>query len=821
MPLYRSSQPEPPSRSASRLNSTPFREEQSKKKTTPSVAQPRCFKGQPEPRRTNSRLLQTSVLFGKHREATSPLAAPFCSLTTRIPSLGARSLSLAWTALPGIWLGLALPGSPDQGSSIRTEAALCAFPCFPPRSRLHSILLSLLWPPPRTTARRCHPIPSLRLIAESRTRFYTMVATTTRRRKIIGQRRRIEDEAEDEGGPESLVDLDDDSVTDGSIASDEHDPTDDSDTSNIDDASPTLPSARKPLGNGNAKAGFRRRTGSEPLKSPAAKPVVPVIADAESMLSKLSLADKENRVDEMHFDDIKPAPHAKDTAPIVVSSSAAAQQQPRLPQQEIKRREHEEYRRKRDEDPTFVPNRGAFFLHDHRHAGPAANGFRPFPRGARGRGRGAFGNHFAPISQIHNVPDPVINGLWKHDMHEVVAAPQPPRQNRYLPSNEGLPNGNGIIPTAPTSKMSINRAMSTEKHIGNTTIRVSIPALGPPKLFPGVALKQYTKLPDHRPPLRRDKPVRISIPYHYPPVMPRYIFPAIDRSFIFIPRAMRPNQQRTRVPAMGMPPRPDVYQKVPEASINELPQPQTHPLPLKPTFQESQPNTLPMHQPRPQKAVSLENIESPAQQSTNAPGPYQQPFHQQMPPPPPNGYPQDSHARHPSYQSQFSSSTPLSQIPERAVHAAPFQPNTYAQPSFYNQPYAPMPPQQGFYYPQPFNANMGPNANAPTFVPATQQQGQPAPYTQSAQGEMPSTQPAAQGTSQQQQNIVDARESQGTVYYDYYSQPPQMPGYPPSFPTGPQPYATGPGMVGMAAAPMMTPSPDTFYYQQPMAYYPQ
>lgn len=146
MPLYRSSQPEPPSRSASRLNSTPFREEQSKKKTTPSVAQPRCFKGQPEPRRTNSRLLQTSVLFGKHREATSPLAAPFCSLTTRIPSLGARSLSLAWTALPGIWLGLALPGSPDQGSSIRTEAALCAFPCFPPRSRLHSILLSLLWP---------------------------------------------------------------------------------------------------------------------------------------------------------------------------------------------------------------------------------------------------------------------------------------------------------------------------------------------------------------------------------------------------------------------------------------------------------------------------------------------------------------------------------------------------------------------------------------------------------------------------------------------------------------------------------------------------
>lgn len=228
-----------------------------------------------------------------------------------------------------------------------------------------------------------------------------MAAAGTRRRKLIGHRRRLEDEAEDGGGPDSLADLDDDSVTDGSIGSDEHDPADDSDTSNIDDASPTSLNTRKHLGNGHAKAGFRRRTGSEPLKSPAAKPVQPVIADAESMLSKLSLADRENRAEELHFDDVKHAPPAKDAAPIVVSSSAATSQQPRLPQQEVKRREHEEYRRRRDEDPTFVPNRGAFFLHDHRHAGPAANGFRPFPRGARGgRGRGAFGNHFAPIRYV-------------------------------------------------------------------------------------------------------------------------------------------------------------------------------------------------------------------------------------------------------------------------------------------------------------------------------------------------------------------------------------------------------------------------------------
>ncbi|KAK4121412.1 hypothetical protein N657DRAFT_635975 [Parathielavia appendiculata] len=756
-----------------------------------------------------------------------------------------------------------------------------------------------------------------------------MAAAGVRRRKIIGQRRRLEDEAEEEGAPD-LADLDDDSVTDGSIASDEHDPADDSDTSNIDDASPTSPNARKPLGHGHAKTGFRRRTGSEPLKSPPAKPAQPVIADAESMLNKLSLADKGKDGDELHFDDIKQAPPAKDAAPIVVSSSAATQQPPRLPQQELKRREHEEYRRRRDEDPTFVPNRGAFFLHDHRHAGPAANGFRPFPRGARGRGRGAFGNHFALMSHAPSIPDPITNGMWKHDMHEMIAEPQLPRQIRYLPNDEGPPNGNGVIPTAPTSNTPINRAMSTEKHIGNATIRVYIPLLGEPKLFPGVALKQYTKLPDHRPPLRRDKPVRISIPYHDPPVMPRYIFPASDRSFIFIPRAMRPNQQRARgkgprsilgsgmfsratsvwggsvygsiySPSIGLsrrssiaqdvgrefmlsptgsaisrpalpvdtarpvvrlppyaqqamtmpvPPKPDVSQKVPEPSISELPQPQTHPLPQKPTFQENRSDFIPMHQPRPQKAVSVENIEPSAQQATNPPGPYAQAFHQQVPPQLPNAYAQDTHARHPSYQSQFSSSTPLSQIPERAVHAAPFQPSTYAQPAFFGQPYSTMQPQQGFYYPQTFGANMAPNANAPAFVPAAQQQQQQTipPYTQQPTqgGEMaappqpPAGQqgpqhPQQQQQQQQAQNMVDARESQGTVYYDYYSQVPALPpaaGYPPHpFPGAAAaaaavqgPYAAAMGIMGGMAGGMMAPSPDpatTFYYQQPMPYYPQ
>ncbi|KAL2260231.1 hypothetical protein VTK26DRAFT_5844 [Humicola hyalothermophila] len=736
-----------------------------------------------------------------------------------------------------------------------------------------------------------------------------MAAAVTRRRKTIGHRRRVEDDPEDEGGLDALADLDDDSVTDGSIGSDEHDPADDSDTSNIDDASPTSPSARKPLGNGAAKKGVHRQTDIGSVKSPDAVSVQPAVAETETMLDQLSLAGGENKENE----ESKPVPPSKGAAPIVVSSSSVTHQQSRLPQQELKRREHEEYRRRRDEDPTFVPNRGAFFLHDHRHAGPAANGFRPFPRSVRGRGRGAFGSHFAPLAHVQAVPDPITNGMWKHDMHEVIAEPPAPRQtNRYLSQHEGPPNGTGVIPTAPTSATPINRAMSTEKHIGNATIRVFIPSMDEPKHFPGIALKQYTKLPDHRPPLRRDKPVRISIPYHEAPLMPRYIFPASDRSFIFIPRAMRPNQQRTRgkgprsvlgsgvfsratsiwggsvygsvyspsialsrrssiapdigrefmlsptgsaisrpplpvdssrpvvrlpplsqqppVPAVVMPPKANVPDKAsiaPETSISELPQPQTHPLPQKPPVQENRPATIPMHQPRPQKTVSVENIESPVQQAANVPTAYQQAFHQQVPSQLPNGFGRDTHTRNPSYQSQFSSNTPLSQIPERAIHAAPFQPNTYSQPGFFAQPYPTMQPQPGYYYPQSFGTTMAPNVNAPAFVPAAQQ-GQ---YAQSAQGD-PAQQPAAAAPSSQ--NLV-AQEINGMVYYYDPSQlPPMPPPPPPSFapgPAGPYPAAAAPGgMMGM-----MAPSPDTtFYYQQGapppvqvqvppqgMVYYPQ
>lgn len=693
-------------------------------------------------------------------------------------------------------------------------------------------------------------------------------------RRALGHRRRVEDEGEDEGGPETLDTLDDDSITEGSVISDENNHADDSDTSNVDEASPTSIVLKKASSRGAGKAGDRRgpaAAGAVDSNGPATE----AVAETEARLEALSISESPKPA----LENEAAVPSSKPGGPVIVSSTSGQSQEPPF---ERRRREHEEYRKKRDEDPAFVPNRGAFFMHDHRHAGPAANGFRPFGRGAsrggRGRGRGFVGP-FAPVQTFQAPFDPTTSGPWAHDMHEVVADPAPMRQSRQPVQQpvEGLPNGDGHIPTCPPSATRINRTLSTEKTLGNVEIRVFFPGLKEPKSFSGIPIKRYTKLPDHRPPLRRDKPVRISLPNN----PPRYIFPAVDRSFIFIPRAMRPNQQRIRGkprpglgsvggfsrrtsvyggsyyngsvytpsvdmsrrssiapadfisptgsamsrPVVRLPPmvRPEMPIPMPtamtapvpppmlaaditgalppptgEPSISDLPQPQAHPLPQKPTFQENRPHSIPMHQPRPQKAVSLENIESPTRQ-INPPQQYQQAFHQQVPLQVANSLSQDAHTRNPSFPSQHSTGTPLSQIPERAIHAAPFQPSTYSQPQpqpgYYNQPYQMMPPQQGYYFPQPYGNNMAPPAAAPSFYPGAQ----PPPamnYNQGGQAD--ASQASSQGGGPP---TLVAQDVNGTVYFYDASQIPTYPTYPPYGAPG---YSMG-----------MSPGPEGYYYNQP------
>lgn len=475
-------------------------------------------------------------------------------------------------------------------------------------------------------------------------------------------------------------------------------------------------------------------------------------------------------------------------------------------------------------------------------------------------------------------------------MHETVADVIP-RRARQAATEEGPANGTGFIPTCEPSATPINRTLSTEKHIGNAQVRVILPHSTTPKIFPGIPVKQYIKLPDHRPPLRRDKPVRILLPFH----SPRYVYPASDRSFTFIPRALRPNQQRLRGkprsswgsmggfsrrtsvfggsyyggsiyspsvavsrrssivmhdreaifsptgsiisrpppladnrPVVRLPPAPQSYnmpvmgmedQANPaevyagqETAIADMPQPQTYPLPQKPPFQDNFPASIPMHQPRPQKNISVADIESPTM-SQNASA-FQQPFHQQVPMQMANGY-QESHARRPSHPTHVSTGTPLSQIPERAIHAAPFQPNAYSQAAFYGQQAYQPQPQQGYYYPHGYSAPSMPASavTAPPFVPQGQP-GMPGSFTP----QHPVEQQAVAVTGPSANTNLVAQEVNGMVYYYDASQLPSVNPYQP-YPAS-QPYQ--PSVMGMGG--MVTPSPDGFYYPQPapgMVYYSQ
>ncbi len=349
-----------------------------------------------------------------------------------------------------------------------------------------------------------------------------MATAGPRRRKLIGHRRRVEDDGEEEAGPETPRGRRRLSLTEGSIGSDDDDAADDSDTSNVDESSPTAPNARKAAGNGAAKPGQRgKHAAIVPGGNDASAPAKAAITDTEIMLNGLTIDSQAAPPQDINFDDMQVSP-AKESAPIIVSSSSA----PRAPLHERRRREHEEYRRKRTRIPRScriavlslcmtigtqgLPRMAFDRLLEagvEEGEGEEASGPCLLPSST-----GSLTISFAPLHMIFTdllssstqfppaFQDPTTNAPWTHDKHDTVADHPPHRPARaHLPDREGPPNGTGIIPYAKPSQEPINRAMSTEKHLGNATVRVVLPALKANAVFTGVPLKQYTKLPDHRP----------------------------------------------------------------------------------------------------------------------------------------------------------------------------------------------------------------------------------------------------------------------------------------------------------------------------------
>lgn len=397
-------------------------------------------------------------------------------------------------------------------------------------------------------------------------------------------------------------------------------------------------------------------------------------------------------------------------------------------------------------------------------------------------------------------------------------------------------------------------------------LHVRLPGMGDAITYDNTLIRQYTKLPDHRPPLRRDKPVRVSLPDK----SPRYVFPAAERSFIFIPRALRPNQQgfgrgsrsrlggslggyssrRTSVyggsvysPSIPMSRRSSLAREYnrdgmvsPSGSVRpvvrlppgsqqhsaggtpihmmsghgtpvmNLAPPHGYALPQKPTFRENWPANMPMHQPRPQKTVSVAGIESPAY---NAAPQEHLPFQHQLPPHV-NGSnaAADFYPRQQPYPTQTSSGTPLSNIPERAIHAPAFQPfqqATYqpAAPTYYYPTSQPQYPSGAVLAPM-LMQNSGQTYLVPAIAPAMPQSTVPA-ISNAPQSTLPASQPG-----------MVAYEQNGMVYYCDPNQMNQM--YVPAEGYAPTGNYSMSGMGGM-----MTP-PDGFYYPQVPAgtiYYPQ
>ncbi|KAI9883856.1 MAG: hypothetical protein M1823_004367 [Watsoniomyces obsoletus] len=727
-----------------------------------------------------------------------------------------------------------------------------------------------------------------------------------RRKDLVKSRRRVDDGEEEEVGSD-VAPLEDDSLSEATELSELEDEDGDADGSEISeqhdaaDAKGSSPKTKKSSkgsavgANGVAAKTKKSTSDNNPVKDGA----VPAGTDTEIMMNGMQVPEGAV-VEEIHFDDgiqegvaneETPSVDAASTEPTTESASTAQKTES---VQKQHRQTQDEYRQKRDADPTFVPNRGGFFMHDHRHAGPGANGFRPFGKG-RGRGRGVGGGMLSD-RYASQAPEPT-NEPWAHDLHDTTLTPKKSTPARGAPSGSPSRQAPGMHQQAGPQ-----RSFSRTTHVGNVQIRVLLPQMQEPIVFSGVPVKQHTRLPQHRPPLRRDKPVRISLPDH----PPRYIFPATERSFVFIPRALRPNQQgygrggrrggfgsyrggpssrqtstyggrsiyspsvsmsrrSSMAAARDMTPTQDPLRSAtdsvvsrPPAALPEPsrpivrlpPAPETHhespidPLVMSvesftdlmrtgdgfhaPTMPALPPHmayqnysaSLPMHQPRPQKTVSVAGIDSPERMAFPPPPlqQEQQPFHQQVPHEVNgSGYPHDGlishhppHSRGASYPSQPSAGTPLSHIPDRAIHAQPFQPQGYPMPGYgpvhhhHHPPHGAAPPHPMYYpapdprmagYP-PMVTSSGPSG--PIYVPMMSMghhgAAPPPPHP---------PHPSAAGPGG-----TVAQESNGMVYYYDAAQlyGAGGGGYPAAT------YAVAPpgGVVGMGG--MMTPAPDGFYY---------
>jgi hypothetical protein len=228
---------------------------------------------------------------------------------------------------------------------------------------------------------------------------------STRRRNPPRPRRRVADDGDDDGSV--ITDAVDDSQSEPSVPSDVDDDADadDSDLSDADvpdTVAADKPASKKPnvpngLNGPNGPNGTLKRHSSAPrLGTPSAlleehekhetdDKTFQTVADTELMMNGLKISSEGPEGSE----------GLVESGTLDFDSMGGGDSKTETPA-DRRRREHDEYKKKRDADPAFIPNRGAFFMHDTRMSAAGQNASRPFGRG-RGRGRGDVPRPYASV----------------------------------------------------------------------------------------------------------------------------------------------------------------------------------------------------------------------------------------------------------------------------------------------------------------------------------------------------------------------------------------------------------------------------------------
>lgn len=360
-------------------------------------------------------------------------------------------------------------------------------------------------------------------------------------RSLLSRRRRGENEEEedDEGGPVAVEDSQSEASNLSEGEGEEGDASGSDDVDGVEAITAQTKTDVSPVESKSKRARKLRKRSIKQDRDALADSSEPqnnfkAMADTEAMMNGLGISE-EREIGEQEAVDFENMESTSATVPNAVTTNGNGF----APTERQRREQHEEYRRKRDSNPAFIPNRGNFFMHDTRGQanGQAPRSQGPFPGRPRPRGGLNVGGPFSPANQTARA-ERAAEQTWKHDLHDTINEELPAHPS-HLKAPTGHEASANNVPRAMSSKaLGQPRVLnfSMERVLGLVQIHVSFPGMKAPASFPNIKWKQYTRLPDHRPPLRRDKAVQVLLPGG----SPKPAFPQTERSFVFIPRQNRP-----------------------------------------------------------------------------------------------------------------------------------------------------------------------------------------------------------------------------------------------------------------------------------------